>query len=60
MTEIQTGHIKFIEACPPPLDAGEYRITVEQKVTATGSKDLLKRVNYFSIKGPRFKLSPSI
>jgi hypothetical protein len=59
MPEADMSDIKFIQACTPPLDAGEYRMTVQQTVTASGCEKLPASVNYFSVRGPRFALDPA-
>ncbi|MCK4258922.1 MAG: hypothetical protein KAX49_08090 [Halanaerobiales bacterium] len=58
MSSIKASQIQFIQACPPALDAGEYRITVEQKVKAS-DVELPKTEKHFSVRGPRFALEPS-
>jgi hypothetical protein len=64
MSEIKPQIIKFIQACPPALDDGEYRIEVEQNVilppSASEAADTktLSTVQEFSVKGPRFEINP--
>ena len=59
MNEKQPQIIKFIQACPPALDDGEYRISVEQKVELSpGDVKTLNTVQEFSVKGARFEINP--
>lgn len=51
--------MKFIQSCPPALDAGEYRITAKQSLNASDSEQLPSVVKHFAVRGPRFSLSPN-
>lgn len=57
MSQLQT--LKFIQACPPAFEDGEYRISVDQNVTLSAREvKTLNTVQEFSVKGARFKLNP--
>ena len=51
--------MKFIQACTPVLNDGEYRIRVDQVVDlATSGKEIPEKTQAFSVKGPRYALDP--
>ena len=58
MYTVEAGQIKFIQSCLPSLDAGEYRITIGQKVANAGEFLIPQVVKSFAVKGARFSLSP--
>ncbi len=52
--------IKFIQACPPSLDDGQYRIRVNQDSDiATPDKPVPELIQEFSVSGPRFSIDPN-
>ncbi len=59
MSVLKTGNIRFVQSCPPALDAGDYTLTVEQKVNAPGSGPLPAHKAQFAVKAPRFSLDPA-
>ena len=62
--DLNVGEIRFYSSCKPPLGTGNYKIRVEQQVTAPGKEEILIG-NFisgdfnFSVAGPRFSLDPS-
>ncbi|MCK5125640.1 MAG: hypothetical protein KAR42_05250 [candidate division Zixibacteria bacterium] len=61
MADPKPQKIKFIQACTPVLEDGEYRIRVNQTVdAATPEKQIPEKSQAFSIKGPRYTLDPGM
>ena len=58
MYTVESGQIKFIQSCLPSLDAGEYRITIGQKVVNAGDSIIPQIIKSFVVKGARFSLDP--
>ncbi len=61
MADPKPQKIKFIQACTPVIEDGEYRIRVNQTVdAATLKKQIPEKTQAFSIKGPRYTLDPGM
>src|SRR5579883_2190219 len=62
LSSIDDGTVKFIEAWPPPLEAGDYQISVSQTVTlSTSQSETIPKNTYsFSVAAPRFTLDPAL
>ncbi len=58
MSDIERGHIKFFQACLPPLLPGDYTVAVDQTVEEAGPKSFHTELE-FSVAGPRFSLNPT-
>lgn len=56
MGDIKEGHIQFVQNCLPPLDCGEYRITVQEEIALNEASSLPATVNYLAVRGKRFSL----
>jgi hypothetical protein len=57
------GNLTFIQYCVPPLENGEYKITVEQHVSSKDGKindTTYQNTKRFAVKGTRFTLDPSL
>ncbi len=63
--DLQDGTLRFLGFHEPPLDAGHYRIEVEQTLEVTPPRGAPRResiprtVREFSIAGPKFVLDPA-
>ncbi len=56
-TELLKGKIEFIQFQKPSLLSGDYRVSVEQKVTVEGTRSFFNVEKEFSVNGPRFALA---
>jgi hypothetical protein len=62
---LRSGQIQFVEACHPPLVAGEYRIGLSQLIKASEdapvpwNSDPYATALRFTVDAPRFTLDPS-
>lgn len=56
---IHAGEIQFVEACLPPLAAGNYQVTMNQTVDEPRQKDPYTAQLAFSVEAPRFTLAPA-
>lgn len=56
--ELQPGQIEFIQACLPPLTAGDYQLAWKQQVigVASGTPPAYQGTQAFKVAGPRFTL----
>jgi len=53
--------ITFVDAMPPPLPAGDFRITINDAVTWTGGSTPAFQSEYdFTVGGPRFTIDPEL
>ena len=53
--------ITFIDAMPPPLPAGDFRLTIKDEVTWTGGSTPAFTSEYdFTVNGPRFTIDPEL
>src|SRR4051812_30161283 len=64
---LERGSITFVQHHIPPLQSGEYVLTVEQEIsftqvdgqgTATKIDDLFTNTHRFAVRGERFSLDP--
>ncbi len=58
-TKLEPGQIQFHQWCEPPLETGDYTLTVNQDVTELGGEGSYKDEFRFSVAGPRFALNPA-
>jgi hypothetical protein len=59
-SKLEDGQIQFHQWCEPPLEPGDYKVTVTQKVAELGGEGpQYKKEFSFSVAGPRFSLDPS-
>lgn len=53
------GRIQFHQWCQPPIEPGDYTVTVHQEVDELGTEGEYTNEFKFSVAGPRFSLNPS-
>ncbi|MDR0493847.1 MAG: hypothetical protein LBH74_09465 [Nitrososphaerota archaeon] len=56
MSNVESNRFKLINACPPPLKEGEYKVSITQNVSTTQTP--FNNDKIFYIKGAHFSLSP--
>jgi len=57
----QPGHMVLYDAAIPPLEDGAYRWQVKSDLSnSKGFHEVLDRLRYFNVDGPRFSLDPSL
>ena len=62
---VKAGEIQFIEACHPPLTAGDYTVAVRQQIKKTEdaaipwNSDPYASALTFTVEAPRFALNPA-
>jgi len=57
----QPGHMVLYDAAIPPLEDGAYRWQVKSDLSnSKGFNEVLDRLRYFNVEGPRFSLDPSL
>ena len=56
---LEVGETQFLPATLPPLAAGEYKVSVQQRVETPESEPLAHADAEFHVDGPRFTLDPA-
>lgn len=63
MAELTDDHLEitFVDASPPPLPAGDFRITIQDSVAWSGGSTPAFKSEYdFTVNGPRFTIDPAL